>query len=397
MQKEEKSIRQDSGMTPQIPPPSFCRLPLLDFVSDLYSGASLEKVYILAEQHIVSSTFELVKALLKKGLKTQNFSLIGKCYSTNPYVYAEMVQSGLDVSSNSLSFNSTSDFDSQYINAVQTFYAERATKLHSNEIEKIIVLSDGGALNEALLKDHTQDFKKFIGIEQTTSGYEKLKNLNLTIPLINVARSQAKLNHESPFIARLTIERLMHKIFCLKLKPRNILIIGNGFVGNQISLILKEHYPVETFDLHPSRSSVSVEDFELAISNADLIIGATGFTSIPHKQHKLFKKNVILASASSSDREFDAVHIRRNYKNVLTDCHQDLLINGIYLVNCGFPVIFDAHFDVIDTAEFQLTRSLLFSAVMQAATNKKALQSGFVSLNREEELAIIQKFAQIKN
>lgn len=374
--------------------PDSRNLPLLDFTLDLYPDVDLENVYIIGEQHIVSSTFELIKNLFKKGLKPENLSLIGKCYSTNPYIYAQMVLAGIDVSIRSLAFNGKEEFDIQYQRQVLKFFRDRLPNLNAKNIKKVIVISDGGALNQLAQTRSLENPDRLSGVEQTTSGYDKLKDHKLKFPIINVARSEAKLQHESPFIARLTLDRLFRSLKTLNLSPKKILIIGNGSIGGQIHEQLKNSYEVSTYDLTSSKTMISKNEFESSLSHFDLIIGATGKKTITRKQHKFLKKNAILASASSSDREFDAGHLRRKIGKPLTDCHQDLFIDNIYLINCGFPVIFDASFDYIDTDEFQLTRSLLLSGILQAASYKGS-EKGFISLDPEDQREIIQKFFTI--
>jgi S-adenosylhomocysteine hydrolase len=374
--------------------PDSRNLPLLNFTLDLYPDVNLENVYVIGEQHIVSSTFELIKALFKKGLKPDNLSLIGKCYSTNPYIYAQMVLAGIDVSIRSLTFNNREEFDIQYQKHVLKFFKDRLSSLNGKNIKKVIFISDGGILNQLAQTRSLRDTERLAGIEQTTSGYDRLKTLKLKFPIINVARSEAKLIHESPFIARLTVDRLFRSLKALNLFPKKVLIIGNGSIGGQLYHLLKNIFEVSTYDLTSSKTMISKNDFEVSLSNFDLIIGATGKRTITRKQHKLLKKNAILASASSSDREFDAVYLRRKINKPLTDCHQDLFIDNIYLLNCGFPVIFDTSFDVIDTDEFQLTRSLLLSGILQAATYRES-EKGFISLDPEDQRELIQKFLSI--
>jgi S-adenosylhomocysteine hydrolase len=260
-------------------------------------------------------------------------------------------------------------------------------------------MSDGGALQEIANTLPLNDLSKIVGVEQTTSGYENLKSKKLQFPIINVARSDTKLRHESPFIARLTVERLFLSLNALNIHPKKILVIGNGSVGAQICSILKDDFNISTFDVIPSKSSISNKDFEDSLSQFDLIIGATGKRTISSNQYKYLKKNAVLASVSSSDREFDAVYLRRKFKGTLTDCHQHLLVDNIYLMNCGFPVIFDTSYDIIDTSEFQLTRSLLLTGVLQGV-DYRGSDKGFISLDPEDQREIVQELfssTQIKS
>lgn len=362
---------------------------LLEFTNSLCS-ANLENVFIIGEQHIVSSTFDLINTLFKRGLKHENLALIGKCYSTNPYVYAKMIENGINISASSLNFNAKEGFDNSYYRDVFNFYKSNIQKINFQKIDKIIVISDGGVLTQ-IFQQYADSELNIIGVEQTSSGYEKLKNQKLNFPIINVARSEAKLRYESPFIARITIERLFQKFKSLDIFPNKILIIGNGAIGKEIFLLLEKKFNVSIYDIDASKSILSKEEFKKRISEFDLIIGATGKNTISKNQHKSLKNNAILASVSSSDREFDAVYFRRKMAGTLTDCHRDLFIERIYLMNCGFPVIFDSSYDIIDSFEFQLTRSLLLTGILQAASSKK-LEKNFIILDLEKQEQITKYF-----
>jgi hypothetical protein len=106
------------------------------------------------------------------------------------------------------------------------------------------------------------------------------------------------------------------------------------------------------------------------------------------------KKNVILVSASSSDREFSAVHLRSNLPSN-TNCHENFLINDIILINCGFPINFAAEYREIDIDKLQLTRSLLLAAILQAYNHSNSKQKDFIDLDMENQRDIVRRFLSI--
>ncbi len=367
------------------------KLPLLDFTSNLYSDTDLEDTYIICAQHLVSTTYSLFHTLIKLGLKANNLSAIGKCYSTDPQAYEEMKKIGIDVCPSSLVFDSHSSFDADYRRNIKNFILQRIVKLKSSKFQKIIVLDDGGELIKALDELLGKTNCPIVGIEQTSSGFQKLKNKKIKFPIINVARSPAKLNYESPIIARLVVDTLVRRINHLPIQPREVLIIGMGPIGSQIQDALSRKYHISTYDTDISKSSIRPEDFEASLKKFDLIIGCTGASILRPEQYKFFKKNVILVSASSSDREFNAVHLRNKLLPV-KNCHDDLDIDGIFLINCGFPINFAAEFREIDSDELQLTRSLLLTAILQASHHSDYRTKGFISLDMEHQRDIVQKY-----
>lgn len=373
--------------------PAFLRkLPLLDFTTSLYPDANLKDVYIICAQHLASTTYSLFHTFLQLGLQPDNLSTIGKCYSTDPVVYEEMARIGIDVCPNSLTFNSHLSFDEQYHENIKKFVDQRIRKITSRDFKKVIVIDDGGELISAV--NTFSESENLIGIEQTSSGFHKLKTRKIKFPIINVARSSAKLKYESPFIARSIIDTLVRRMECFPFKPKKILIIGYGPIGSQIFEILKNDYYVSIFDKSTARSQIKKEHFVDSLKEFDLIIGCTGKTVLEPKHYKLLKENVILVSTSSSDREFSAVSLRNKLPHVI-NCHSNLFIDGVYLINCGFPINFAEEYREVDVDELQLTRSLILASLLQACNYVDSPKKGFISMNLGNQRKIVQKYLSI--
>ncbi|MDN3507097.1 MAG: hypothetical protein P0S96_07705 [Simkaniaceae bacterium] len=365
-------------------------LPLLDFTADLYPDTNLENVYIICAQHLVSTTYSLFNTLIQLGLKPSNLAAIGKCYSTDPEAFNEMDRLGIDVCASSLSFDSHASFDQQYRSNIKKFIQKRVLKLRSKGFKKIIALDDGGELL-AQVDSVLEKSKKVIGIEQTSSGYHKIKKKNLHFPIINVARSPAKLNYESPIIAELVLTTLLDNLKQLELQPGQALIIGNGPIGSHIREALEHTHEVFIYDKIASKSDIEEKEFEKSLKKFDLIIGCTGTPVLTPNQFKLLKKNAILVSTSSSDREFSADKLRKTIA-LVNDCHQNLHIDNKWLINCGFPINFSPNYRSIDCEKLQLTRSLLLSAILQAVDDVDTSEKRFIPLDLENQREILEKY-----
>lgn len=368
------------------------QLPLLEFTKDLFHLVDLSEVYLICNQHIVSTTKALFQTLFDLGLKKENLSVIGKCYSTDPRVFQELKKENIDVCDSSLFFDSYSSFDQQLKGNTKRFINSRLDKLNDKKFKKIIVLDDGGSLL-LYMASLFLDFGSFVGIEQTTSGYERIKHLKLPFPVVNLARSYAKLNFESPIIAILIKQALQRQFDLLNLNPKQSLIIGNGSIGGEIYDVLSSNYSIKRFDQVESLTDISEEDFNDLIGDFDLIIGCTGKTVLNLNQIYKLKKGCILVSTSSSDREFDIVPFRRMIPRAL-NCHQNLCFNGIQLLNCGFPINFDEHFDELDIQELEFTRSLLLASILYGYRMEKEELSScqLIDLNTDIQNQIISKF-----
>lgn len=343
---------------------SFSKIPLFNNFLMSLSKDILKNTFLIACQHLLEDTHLLMLALNQLGLKREHVAIIGKCYSTNPEVVAAMRADGLDVFTPEVGFDSHISFDEQFKEHIHLFITAQKHKINSSSFERIIVLDDGGELITAM-HESFPDADNLVGIEQTTSGINKINCINQNFPVVNVARCQAKLTHESPVIAQTILKQLKIYLKDHRLIQKNALILGNGAIGNALRKYLKLYYPqTKIYDLDFKKSELTDNEFISYLKQADIIFGCTGFTSLSYRSHEFLKKNVILASASSSDREFDAVYLRKNHPKVL-NCHANMVINSIHLLNCGFPINFSGE-QSISLFNRQLVMSLLLAATCQA-------------------------------
>ncbi|MBS3172299.1 hypothetical protein J4438_01810 [Candidatus Woesearchaeota archaeon] len=366
-------------------------LPLLDFVSSNYKDVKLDKVLLIASQHILESQRLMFEYFIEKGLKPKNIFLIGKCYSTNRDVIKRFQKMGIYVSPKSESFDQNLSFDEQFEGYTRELLDYINKVVNLKNYDRVIILEDGGSLlsyANRILKDT----RNIIGIEQTSAGYEKLKNIKLDFPVINVARSYAKLKVESPIIAKTCIERLKSSLSRLKLKPKSILIIGAGAVGNAIYEELNSNFLVKRYDLDSNLSDYKNESLKAILGEFDMIIGSTGKEIIDISLYKYLKDDAILVSVSSSDREFSAVNLRKMIDKKIT-CHDDLKVKSWYLLNGGFPINFDGAEDSASSEKIQITLALLFASLCLAV--KQNYRKGLIDLEKNTQNQIIDEFGKL--
>ncbi len=223
-------------------------MPLLEYAKSLHNVASLDNVLLIGCQHILATTHTMLRSLYSVGLNPKNIFLLGKCYSSSRSVWHEMYQDGIRISPLSFFFDSHQSFDHQFSRIVTHFLRYTLSQIDLSKFNKIILLDDGGQLlnlSTTLFKGRTN----VIGIEQTTSGYEKIKACrDREFPIINVARSQAKLIYESPLIAETVVKKAFNRLTALRKMPKQILITGNGAIGSAIHSVLKQNYEVQVYD-----------------------------------------------------------------------------------------------------------------------------------------------------
>jgi len=368
------------------------KLPLLDYTSALFKNTNFENVLLIAVQHILDSNYSMFEYLFDLGLNPQNTFLLGKCYSTNKETMEKFRKKGVYVSDGSLAFDSHLSFDSQFELIVKDFLNFIQERVNFNDYEKVLLVDDGGSL-VYVGNSFFKNLSNIMAIEQTSSGYNKLKNEKLNFPVINVARSNAKLIYESPFIADLIVKKINSKLKELQLNPKSCLIIGAGSVGKELFNLLKNKFETHIYDVQQHISDFGKTELANIISDFDLIIGATGEEITNGKIYSKLKKGAILVSASSSDREFNAVNLRKSTP-IIKDCHKDIFVNNIWLLNCGFPLNFYGNKNSASPEKIQLTRALMLSAVCLAM--EKEYQKDFIELEPKYQKLLVEKFNKIE-
>lgn len=362
-------------------------LELLEYTDKIWDCPNLKNVAVIGAQHIMESTLCLFRNLEKNGLNPDNVFLLGKCYSTSPSVYEDFKKSGFRVSPLSFSYDSHQSFDELYKQNIRLFLLEAVRCLDLTNVEKIILLDDGGYLIQAI---HSIDLPQVpvVCIEQTSAGIHHLKDLELGLPVLNVARSQAKLVLETPFIVESVLNRFFQYFTPLQIRNKTILILGYGVVGRVLEQQLTQLCNILVFDpAYPNRLS-----FQECLSQADVVLGCSGSTSLRYEDYKSLKEGAILVSVSSSDREFESHLFRQQFPQ-----NEDCLLSfqgKIHLVQSGFPINFWRERNNMSLDKIQITMALLSSAIYQA-TSEKLSASGIISINVDAEKQIMSKFVEI--
>jgi S-adenosylhomocysteine hydrolase len=364
------------------------RLPLIDKLAELVNDLNLENTLIIAVQHLCGTTEILFDTLLDLKLSPENLHVIGKCYSTNFEILTSIRRKGINALISSSFFDCTEAFDIDFDKNIDEMIKEIISSNDLFSFRKIIILDDGGHLLERATFLLPKGLP-LVGIEQTSSGFNRTQDKNLPFPVINLARSWLKLEYESPIIISVFIEKLKKKLDELTLEVNKVLIIGFGVLGQKIYEILKDRCLVSIFDLAPERSTITTCKFKEKLKEFDLIIGCTGSTSLKFDDYKYLKKPVILASISSSDREFESFKFRR--LNPVKNCHDHVIANGITLLNCGFPITFDADYD---SAEFQITRALILASIYQSFSTCQSLR-GFLPMDDTLQNFILKEMVSL--
>jgi S-adenosylhomocysteine hydrolase len=315
--------------------------------------------------------------------------LLGKCYSSSPEVFSDLYRSGFQVSFKSFAYNSHMRFDQLYKQTIDLFVREAISKMRFEEIDRLIVLDDGGYLIAAIEALADELPVPIVCIEQTSSGFRHLDQLALRMPVINVARSQAKLTLEAPFIVESALQRFQHCVSDEEWQDKKVLILGCGAIGTALREELRrEKVAVACYDpaLH------NPETFVVRLQEADVIFGCSGTASLKYEDFSLLKQGATLASVSSSDREFEAYRFRQQFP-VSSNCLHTYTDSKIRLLQSGFPINFWGSRNNMEMWKIQLTMSLLMSGVFQSLRVRPE-QKGFIPVDQGIERQLVDAFME---
>ena len=213
------------------------RLELVEKVFSLCSFTDFSDICLIGAQHILPSTLKMLMSFFDRGLIPENVYLIGKCYSTDLSIYYAFKAIGVYICPTSLEFKKNYPFDFYYKENVKKFINNFLSVKKNN---RLVCIDDGGELIVHLNHIVKKCKLKLVGLEQTTSGYQKIKKIPLRMAVINVARSFAKVNIESKVVIKTAVQMLYNKITKNVIYPRNALIFGNGAIGGAMACALKK-------------------------------------------------------------------------------------------------------------------------------------------------------------
>jgi len=355
---------------------------LLKEAFGLYEGLRLDDVLVLACQHLLNDQQKAFELLIEAGLKPENCIVVGKNYSANPDVIKALKMKGCVIAPFSTDFDPLQKFDDWFESKLTTFLEQEIGLSKLQKFHKIIILDDGGFMHLAVNKI-CGNMKNIVGIEQTSSGFHKIRESVIKFPSIPIARTFHKLTLESPFIAQNGYERINRHIQIRNKINPNILVIGLGAIGRQIAgqLFLIHGHRGNATDikwdswnvlehgasqlLNNDGKIIAPVDAIERLGEFDVIIGATGSPVLTNSDINRLHPEVSLISMSSSDREFPAVAFRQAGGEI----HDDYWMENRCLVNGGFPITFDGTPQSLPPEQIELTVAMMFTCLLNEASD----------------------------
>lgn len=394
-------------------------LPLIEhFLSSRSRHIDLSDVVIAAVQHIQGSTASMLNYFHQLGVPFSNMYLLGKSYSTHPAVMHLLGERGACVHPGSTLFDVhglTSDYREQLRIFAQELLGRVMAELPRSRARRLLILDEGG-----IITPFARDCDiPVCAVEQTRSGARFLAGIDdLRFPIVNVAESEAKLEHESPLIAHSIIRalegRMTYRRPDLQLNALQAVVVGYGVIGEAVARALRTAgATVAIHDEDEARLTVGCEagfaapDLSVSGSQADVVIGCVGKSWPSERLVDCLPDDAFLACASSANVEFLGflrTALKQNNgmfpeveagRSGLSWGHDDYVVEHArgkrsWLLNAGFPVNFDGSIDVIPPKLFQLTRALMVAGAIQALEGGPG--HGLVPLRASDQAFLVDSF-----
>lgn len=369
--------------------------PTLQTWLDQIPEFDYSKLYIVAEQHLLSTTGSLIDKLIEIGVHPEHIYMTGKIYSTNDGVAKQLAEKGIKIIEHT--YPKIMGHYSEYlIQDIQKMWREAMKEIPDDAY--IVVLDDGGYTLKNVPESIIHS-PKIIGIEQTTSG-TRFRN-SIEIPVINVAGSAAKMVLESPLISKALVEKI--NTILETQKPESIGVLGCGNIGKAIIFHFSKIFPTYFYDIDPDKMETinhlgtALHSSDELFQKSDIIIGATGKDVSDAKWLDLAEKNKILISVSSGDVEFKS--LLQSFTSEVESIVDDIILptkNGhsIKVLRGGTVANFDNSPSSVSTEEIQLTRGLLYAAFIQAIDYFKSTipSNKFHKLNANYQKEVVKKW-----
>jgi hypothetical protein len=375
--------------------------------SEFFRAIESGQFILVGAQHILGTTASLFLTLTSGRLRPNRVFVQGKYYSTNFQTLARLRGRGFRVDGG-LAPLAAHSFREAFASQAERMWNEVLSVAADADDTAIVVLDDGGTFLEVAPWPQLGS-RKVVGIEQTTMGIERLERTGVHIPVVDVARSWAKTNWESPSVGEAVV-RSLEKLVPGQLEKYRFGIVGIGNVGTAVgSALIKRHCAVAGYDVALRREVpagvVLTGDLADLLEKSDLVIGCTGkdifeaFTDEwPWKGRKIF------ASASSEDIELSSLlrctgHDEVGIDGQSIDCKRVQQGDAEAVVlRGGYPINFDGGIHSVHPAEIQLTRALLLLGIAQGLEDIETgpRGTGIIALDLDRQERLVAEWKRMR-
>ena len=194
-----------------------------------------------------------------------------------------------------------------------------------------MILDDGGDLTNMVLDEYPELVAGINGLsEETTTGvhrlYERVKNGTLLMPAINVNDSVTKSKFDNKYGCKESAVDAVRRATDIMLAGKRVVVCGYGDVGKGTAASFRGAGSIVTVTeidpicaLQASMDGYEVKRLETVVSNADIVVTATGNKDIVNaKEFKMMKDKTIVCNIGHFDNEIDMEWLESNFSDQKT-------------------------------------------------------------------------------
>ena len=191
-----------------------------------------------------------------------------------------------------------------------------------------MILDDGGDLTNMVLDKYPELVDGINGLsEETTTGvhrlYERFKNGTLPMPAINVNDSVTKSKFDNKYGCRESAVDAVRRATDTMLAGKRVVVCGYGDVGKGTAASFRGAGSIVTVTeidpicaLQAAMDGFEVKKLDTVVSNADVVVTATGNKDIISGRHfRAMRDKVIVCNIGHFDNEIDMAWLNSNYGN----------------------------------------------------------------------------------
>ena len=191
-----------------------------------------------------------------------------------------------------------------------------------------MILDDGGDLTNLVLDKYPELVNEIKGLsEETTTGvhrlYERMKNGTLPIPAINVNDSVTKSKFDNKYGCKESAVDAIRRATDVMMAGKRVVVAGYGDVGKGTVASFSGAGAIVTVceidpicALQAAMDGYEVKKMNSVISNADIVVTATGNKDILKENHfRQMKDKAIVCNIGHFDNEIDMSWLNENYGN----------------------------------------------------------------------------------
>ena len=263
--------------------------------------------------HMTIQTAVLIETLVEMGADVTWSSC--NIFSTQDHAAAAIASVGIPV----YAWKGMNEDEFNWCIEQTIFFGEERKPLN-------MILDDGGDLTNMVFDKYPDLVDGIKGLsEETTTGvhrlYERMKNNTLPIPAINVNDSVTKSKFDNKYGCKESAVDAIRRATDTMMAGRRVVVAGYGDVGKGTVASFSGAGAIVTVceidpicALQAAMDGYEVKKMMSVISNADIIVTATGNKDIICKDHfRLMKDKAILCNIGHFDNEIDMEWLNKNY------------------------------------------------------------------------------------